>query len=192
MKTHIALRLRGVFGIILISGLQILLYRAQNSAEGSQKLPKMVGGTRQGLCYFYLSLFWWACTYKFIGEKASANQKSENHFYSSVFPWVANHSPSLTLPSVSWPLLPHLTLRQTKWLGEEAELSACVEFAFSTTPHSLTASLVPVSISFLVFLFSLGLEVFIESTNILALFWTFNIHILLKNFKYAFLFQGEG
>lgn len=38
-------------------------------------------------------------------------------------------------------------------------LSACVRFAFSATPHSLSASLVPVSISSLVFLFSLRLKV---------------------------------
>lgn len=69
---------------------------------------------------------------------------------------------------------PHLSLRQTPWLGDEAQLKplafAYVEFALSATAQPLTASLVPVSISFLVFLFSLGLKIFIESTNILALF----------------------
>lgn len=69
---------------------------------------------------------------------------------------------------------PRLSLRQTPWLEDEAQLKplafAYVEFALSATAQPLTASLVPVSISFLVFLVSLGLKIFIESTNILALF----------------------
>lgn len=153
------------------------------------------------LCCFHFCYIW-TCAYKLIGEKAPANSNFENHFSNPIFPWVANHFPflqcsmSAKVCSMSAsPCWPHLSLRQTQWLGEEPELKTlafCLHGVCIVCHLSpLTAFLVPVSISFLVCLFSLGLKIFTESTNMLAVFWTPNMHSLLEFFKYAFLFQGE-